>query len=116
MTEVLYRYIDSYPEYEGEPSNIYCRQYAIRKRTEKGVWIMVAYQKKFVLNKAKKKFAYPTKEEAFKSFAIRKNHHMGHVKFTFAHLTNILTLIKKREDEEITKKTEEFVSAMAEMQ
>lgn len=100
--ERYYRYIDSYPIYESEASHIYCRDFCVVKRTEKGAWIKEGSfgRERFILDRAKKKFAYPTREGAFMSFAIRKRRHMQHVKYTHDHLVNILKLIDAAEQSE----------------
>lgn len=44
----------------------------VEKRTPKGVWIHYGLDKKFVLLYGRKRFAYPTKEEALESLIARK--------------------------------------------
>lgn len=50
---------------------IYFEVYPIVKHTRCGVWISVDGIDKFVLNCARKKFAYPTKKEALNSLTLR---------------------------------------------
>ena len=42
------------------------------KKTPKGYWLDVDGDEKWVSDSARKRFAYPTKEEAFQSFIYRK--------------------------------------------
>jgi hypothetical protein len=75
MDEVWYRYEDS-----GE--HIYLHTYPVISHTLKGVWLRtgaewtlgkeVHLDRKFVLKKARKHWACPTKEEAWISFRRRK--------------------------------------------
>lgn len=74
----LYRIEEIYNSYELNKVKLQLKKYKIIKRTEKGVWIKLydidfCNCKKFILLRAKKKFAYKTKEEALESFKIRKN-------------------------------------------
>jgi hypothetical protein len=67
MNDVLYRYVRRYYEWEVMETTVNAKlvEYRIVKTTKWWVWISVPYWKqKFVLNKAKKKFAYPDKELA----------------------------------------------------
>lgn len=63
--------------YEAQTSNdrisFHLSKYPILRRTPKGVWIRFGYEShRFVLNGAHKRFAYPTREEAWTSFLRRK--------------------------------------------
>jgi hypothetical protein len=58
------------------------RKFEIVKKTEKGCWIRSfpfsqTMPRKFVLNKARKRYAYPTVEEARLSFLARKKRYLG---------------------------------------
>ncbi len=57
-----------------------CDSYSVVKRTLKGVWISLGWgsKDKFILNGARKRWAYPTKEEALESFRIRKRRQIMH--------------------------------------
>ena len=46
--------------------------YPVLSETPKGVWIFAKGRKAFVLNKARKKYAYPTVEQAWEAFKHRK--------------------------------------------
>lgn len=82
-TEFLYRYeeIITAPlldEHETPIANtaslkLYCKQYAIIRRTPKGAWIDMGFGfKKFVKLTAFKRYACSTKEDAWLSFRARK--------------------------------------------
>jgi len=72
MNKEYYRvepyYDESYPVYK-----LIYYVYSVIKETPKGVWIRCSYQRKrFILNTSRKKYAYPSKEEALYSFIKRK--------------------------------------------
>lgn len=61
--------------YANYKDDIYLRKYQIIKRTPKGCWVkdlVCKSGKRFILNDARKRFAYPTREEALESFMHRK--------------------------------------------
>jgi hypothetical protein len=65
--------IDEWGEaYGSGDTSVECRSYPLLKKTTKGAWIGDKIYKKWVSNTSKKRFAYPTKEEALKSFILRK--------------------------------------------
>lgn len=66
--EIIYWY--RYDGYE----YVSCSPYKVLRHTNKGVWLEMGYgiKPKFVLNNARKRFAYPTKKEALESFRMRK--------------------------------------------
>jgi hypothetical protein len=81
--EFLYRYVDvchcaDLNEYDEPIANtravrLYCHAFEIIRRTPSGAWIRLGYDfKKFVNLNAHKRFACPTKEEAWESFRARK--------------------------------------------
>ena len=68
-----------YFRYEGyEYADI--EAFRIVKRTECGVWIHLGYgvKDKFILNGARKRYAYPTKADALESYRIRKLRQIEH--------------------------------------
>jgi hypothetical protein len=69
-----YRYEREY-FYFGNPLNdkgIILLEFKAVRETKQGYWLKLHYKKeKFVLKDSKKRYAYPTKEEAFNSFVIR---------------------------------------------
>lgn len=76
MSEVYYRY-DGY-EYAS------LETYDVLRRTARGAWINIGLpfkgceKEKFILDGARKRWAYPTKEEALESFRIRKERQIRH--------------------------------------
>lgn len=81
MTEPVYYYrMDHW--YDGYGSvTLMFDQFRVLKTTLKGVWISTPYQnkkgKKFILNDARKRYAYPTKELALNSMIIRKSRYIS---------------------------------------
>jgi hypothetical protein len=51
-----------------------CTPYRVVRHTAKGVWIYLSWRHKdkFILNDARVRWAYPTKEEALNSYRMRK--------------------------------------------
>ncbi len=74
MTKLLYRYEGTHWGDEGGPvsSRLYAHTFHVVKETPKGCWIDVYGKRKFILNDAVKRYAYPTKELALQSFIARK--------------------------------------------
>jgi len=71
-----------YFRYDGyEHANCDCLR--IIKKTPKGVWVSLGYDdKKFILDDARKRWAYPSIKEALESFRIRKERQIRHCNFT----------------------------------
>lgn len=74
--------------YRYEVSNFYDGSFSVnlytfsaKKHTHKGVWLQMPYgqKDKFVLNNARKRWAYPTKELAWESFQIRATRRTEHL-------------------------------------
>ena len=61
-------------DYERSSANLCVTYYSIMKRTPKGAWLGGFHKPKFVLitKEFGRRFAYPTLEEAMKSYKIRK--------------------------------------------
>lgn len=84
MSEVLYRYedvqyaalADEFGESRGVGYlDIQLHEFRVVKRTPKGVWVQYSYggsYKRFVLMSGRKRFAWPSIEEAAASFRARK--------------------------------------------
>lgn len=80
--EFLYRYeeqitaplLDEYDEVIAgtRTMRLVCYEFKINKRTPKGVWIDTYGFPKFVNMNARKRYAWPTREEAYTSFRARK--------------------------------------------
>lgn len=58
--------------YGATPVRLECLEFEVVSETKCGFWIIWPFEKKWVSNKSKKRFAYPTKEMALHSFRIRK--------------------------------------------
>lgn len=106
--ETWYRYVDNrldsfdgYGDFTGEHRpGIDCWHYYVAKHTPKGVWLSMQpgrswSDKHFVLNASKKKLAYPTKEEAWESFKIRKERQLGILRSQADHVAAVLRLIER---------------------
>lgn len=57
--------------------NLYLTAFFVVKNTEKGVWIDVNGEPKFVLLKCRKQYAYENFDDALKSFLARKTRQIG---------------------------------------
>jgi hypothetical protein len=105
MDEVLvgedwYRYVN-YPDGPDNTTAIYLDEWRVDKHTPKGVWISRYGMKKFVLNDARKRYAYPTIELAKKSFIARKQHQIARLRSQLEQAETALKLMqegKLRED------------------
>lgn len=71
QSTVLYRY-------HNHADVLFMETYPVTKHTPCGCWIDLGYrEKRFILNDSRKRFAYPTKEEAKASFLARKKRQLG---------------------------------------
>jgi hypothetical protein len=92
-TEFYYRFDDCNSE---SKDSIYLCRYSVVKKTKSGVWLDDLSKKgKFILNGARKRFAYPTKELALNSYKIRKRWQMRHATNTLERATTNLALAEK---------------------
>jgi hypothetical protein len=66
--EVFYRFSDP----TSEDSPVLLEQFRVHRRTPKGVMLDVYGWEQFVLTSGRKRFAYPTKEEAWLGYCKRK--------------------------------------------
>ena len=67
-----YRYERHYPFYESDKKVIKLFEFETVRETPSGYWLKMPCRKeKFVLKDSKRRYAYPTKKEAFNSFKIR---------------------------------------------
>ena len=89
--------------YEGTGSIAYS-QLKIIKVTNAGVWVDYYGQKKFVLNYATKKFAYPTKGEAMKSWLARKRKQLAIYKSRVSDIVAILAEVETQSGREYLDK------------
>lgn len=98
--EVWYRVVDfryaptldewDRPQGDGR-STVEMREYAVLRHTEQGVWLETGETgRKFVLRGARKRFACPTKEEAWESFRARKKKQLRLLMSQIAHVRRVL--------------------------
>lgn len=80
----LYRYID---EHFNAGSIIRLLHFPITRETPACFVINYAYQDKYVLKQARKRFAYPTIELARQSFEIRKRKQLQYLKVQYDRIT-----------------------------
>jgi hypothetical protein len=97
MTEHWYRYEDS-----GVPECVaYLRKFPVTKHTPRGVWIDCGgYSRnvRFVLNDARKRYAYPTRELAWQSYRIRKQWQRRHLLRQLQDVETRLRVIMEKDD------------------
>lgn len=72
---------------------VQAEKYSVIKVTEKGYWISVFSNKRWVAKEGKKKFAHVTKEEALESFIYRRQYHNKIMKVLTARNERILGYI-----------------------
>ena len=81
----LYRYSDmNYGDYGDIEVKVELSKFPIVKETSCGVWILYPFSKlgrRWVSNRARKRFAYPTEMEALKNFKARKAKQIRILKF-----------------------------------
>lgn len=99
MGKHLYRYVDSRCPHLDEwdnlshtTSHIYLKTYEITSTTPCGYNINMYGMRKWVSNSSKKRFAYPTIEEAWKSFRIRKARQQKILKEQLKQVESVLAL------------------------
>jgi hypothetical protein len=107
-----YRYQSkiTYDEFAPPKVSIELIEFDSIKETRAGYWIIESIymryytrginhiKKRFVLKNSRKRFAYPTKDEAMNSFKIRANKRVSYLK---RDLSNAELIIKKLEHEQI---------------
>lgn len=104
----LYRYEDAtLDEYKGG-TGLTLHIFEIARITPAGYWFYdgaYEYRQRWVSKDGRKRFAYPSKEEALKSFIIRKQFHLEHLlrKFRRANYSHNLALRMKTEKQMGTK-------------
>ena len=75
-----YRY-ERYYGYDVKDRKIELIEFKTLRETKNGYWIELYMGKeKFVLKTSRKRYAYPTKQEAFKSFEIRTKHSLKYAR------------------------------------
>ena len=71
----------NYYRYDGY-KNACCYAFKVIRKTHCGVWISTGsyhQPERFILNDARRRWAYPTKEDALNSFRIRKERQIMHL-------------------------------------
>jgi len=101
--ETWYRFVDMRHANVDEWDNhthtytaVYLQRFKVIKHTPKGVWLQMFFQKRFVLNGARKKFACPTIEEAKESFRARKRAQIRILSSKIANAKEAMYLIDNR--------------------
>ena len=92
---ILYR--AEYSCYTDGNISICIKTYRIIKQTAKGVWIENYDSKKFVLLTGRKRFAYPTKEEAINSLKCTKQRQLKIIKGIERVANNIIQQIEQKD-------------------
>ena len=77
--------------YHNTGNSVFLESYPVLRTTPKGVWITFFGKEKWVSLETKKRFAYETKELAWRSFLLRKNRQVSHLKRKLAEITSILS-------------------------
>lgn len=99
--KVLYRYKtgwDSMYDDENEPSGKYelaMESFIVKRETEKSYIIADIWAKKHfrvVSKTARKRFAYPTKQEAIENYIHRTNRRVSYLRNELEHLAEFLTV------------------------
>lgn len=99
---ILYRYYDTL---DGDRVQIEIERFQVIKETPCGYWYIPDWMKawpeeaqqqdkRWVSKDARVRRCYPTKDEAWRSYCLRKYHQHGHVLRAQARMDAILTLIK----------------------
>lgn len=95
--EVYYRVEDGYLT-EGGWTAPQIREFRVLRKTRCGVWLSDGWRERFVLNKARKRLAYPTEKEAIDSYRCRKIREIG---FAQARITKAEYMITCAEENRI---------------
>jgi intein/homing endonuclease len=100
--EYWYRYEDRY-YYKPEVSLV---KFGVLKHTPCGVWVkrtdvfdLHGYRKRWVSKSSRKRYAYPTKEEALVSFIARKNRQLRILKCHIDDVKTVLSLANNNKEE-----------------
>jgi hypothetical protein len=79
---------------ENEVSILYIKRYKVLRYTPKGCWISDLGIDRWVSLSSRKRFAYPTKEEAVKSYTLRKKRELIYKLDRIEKLETIITQIR----------------------
>lgn len=94
--EELYRY-------DNTGDQVYLSKFPVVSSTAKGKWIDVWGKKRFVLDVATKRFAYPTRELARESFIARKTRQRRILQAQLDNTTHVLRCSEKATVEQMTE-------------
>jgi hypothetical protein len=103
LAEVWYRVVDfryapTLDEWDRPQGNgrsaVQMREYPVLRHTERGVWLenWGDSPHRFVLRDARKRFACPTREEAWESFRARKEKQLRLLTAQIAHVRRVLEM------------------------
>lgn len=118
--QIFYRYeYSAYPDITNlsYDTSIYLTTYKLVKETPAGYWIGFEHSKnkhKWVAKVGKKKYAYPTKEEAFINLKLRTKRRLSILKSQLKQCESAIRAIEKHEDnsesitEQILKETKSW--------
>lgn len=117
--EVYYRYRertvgDGYTDMTGEYIStgshveVTLEKFPVLKRTPKGVWILNPFRdngvhgdRQFIADAWRKRFALPTREEAFRSFVARKAIYIQHLTRKIAETQRAIALVAEQHSPEV---------------
>ena len=110
LSQIHYRYSDYI---YGHDIKIRLEVFYTVKETPKGYWVISSYipdsKKRWVSKTSTKRYCYPTKEEAFNSYKIRKNRHLQHIRKQMDHVNVILSQIESIDQRGISPDESEFI-------
>jgi len=94
-------YTDEYSDYAYYSyTSIELKTFDLIKETPKGYWIRDLFEKRWVSKTARKRFAYPTKEQALKSLCRRTEVYKNILTSRIKRLNNALYRIKVMQERE----------------
>lgn len=88
-----YRFEDVQTE-DGRP-RFHLMAFTVIKTTPRGVWLGYGSRKRFVLNDARKRYAYPTQSEAWESMVARRSRERAILRARSEYVANALEEMKK---------------------
>ena len=94
-----YRYVRDYGFFQPLCERIELVKFKTLRETKQGYWIGEGdAEERFVLKDSRKRYAYPTKKEAFNSFKIRTRKSAGYAQKDLDNARRFLDLIDKFEE------------------
>ncbi len=94
--------LPKYYRCDGNLNNgIFIEAFPVMKKTKRGVWIALRFEERnrFVLNTARKRYAWPTVDEAIDSFLARKKQQYRILKAQLKRVEQVRNLVTNRRDE-----------------